>query len=395
MSSLGGVAYLTWRHLAYRPVRALTLVAAVALTVYLPFALQVFVAESTRILQDRASSSPLLIGPRGSAVDLTLNSLYFTPQALPPLEYEVYRRVSQSGLGTAIPLHVRFRAGEAPIVGTSLAYFRHRGLEVAEGRMLTRLGDCVVGAAVAKREGIGPGDHLMSSPENVFDLAGVYPLKMRVTGVLAPAHSPDDQAVFVDVKTAWIIEGLAHGHEDLSLPEAEGAVLEREAGTIRANASVLEFNEVTDANLGGFHFHGEQGNFPITGVLLVPGSAKERALALGRYQSAKAAEQIVVPLDAVTQLTETLFATRRMTLVALCALGTVALGLAILVFLLSFRLRASEMRTYGKIGAGRRTVLALKWVEAGVVFVCGVGLAGMGLAATKFLASEFLPGLLN
>ena len=60
---------------------------------------------------------------------------------------------------------------------------------------------------------MGVGGHVVSSPESVFDLAGVYPLKMAVVGVLAPTHTPDDDAVFVDVKTAWVIAGLAHGFD--------------------------------------------------------------------------------------------------------------------------------------------------------------------------------------
>ena len=30
---------------------------------------------------------------------------------------------------------------------------------------------------------------------------------MTVTGVLAPTGTPDDDAVLVDIKTAWVIEG--------------------------------------------------------------------------------------------------------------------------------------------------------------------------------------------
>ena len=55
---------------------------------------------------------------------------------------------------------------------------------------------------------IGPGDHLVSAPESLFDLAGVYPLKMTVVGVLSSAHSSDDLAIFVDLKTAWIFHYL-------------------------------------------------------------------------------------------------------------------------------------------------------------------------------------------
>jgi hypothetical protein len=37
--SAGGIAYLSWKHLSCRPLRTLTLVAAIALTIYLPLAL--------------------------------------------------------------------------------------------------------------------------------------------------------------------------------------------------------------------------------------------------------------------------------------------------------------------------------------------------------------------
>ena len=77
-------------------------------------------------------------------------------------------------------------------------------------------GECVLGATAADAAGVGLEGHVYSSPETVFDLAGVYPLKMKVVGVLKPTGTPDDLAVFVDVKTTWIIEGLAHGHQDLS-----------------------------------------------------------------------------------------------------------------------------------------------------------------------------------
>ena len=41
----------------------------------------------------------------------------------------------------------------------------------------------------------------------MFDLAGVYPLKMKAAGVLAPSGTPDDDAVFVNVK-----EEITHSH---------------------------------------------------------------------------------------------------------------------------------------------------------------------------------------
>ena len=139
----------------------------------------------------------------------------------------------------------------------------------------------------------------------------------------------------------------------------------------------------------------DPATFPITAAILVPDSKKNRALALGQYRSENSSEQIVIPLDAVTQLTETLFATRKMILAAFLVLGIAALGLAALVFLLSFRLREREMRTYAKIGASDFTIVILKSTEVAIVLVAGIVLALGSVLLTKSLAADLLPRLLN
>ncbi|MEO1837392.1 MAG: ABC transporter permease [Akkermansiaceae bacterium] len=391
----GGIAYLSWKHLSYRPLRTLTLVAAIALTIYLPLALYVFTSESTRILQERARSTPLLLGPKGSSLDLTLNALYFTSQELPSLKHLAYTKLAKERFGTTIPIHARFHAKEAPIIGTSLAYFDARTLPVAEGRMITRLGDCVIGARLARRNDLHPGDRITSSPENVFDLAGVYPLRMRITGILAANHTPDDDAVFADLKTTWVIEGLAHGHQDLANPTAADAVRKRKGNSIQANASVVEFNEVTENNIASFHFHGDPEHYPLSSVILIPKDKKSRALALGAYQGPSSSGQLVIPLDAVTQLTETLFATSKMTFAAFLLLGLTAFALAALVFLLSFRLREREMQTYAKIGARTASLVMLKSTEVAIVLISGIVLALLSAAITKSFSAGLLPQLLN
>ena len=96
----------------------------------------------------------------------------------------------------------------------------HSVLILAEGRLMAVLGECVLGAVAAARLGVGPGGHVVSSPESVLDLAGAYPLRMRVAGVLAPAHGPDDEAVFVEIGA--LERGIDHVRgtvQTLSRPE--------------------------------------------------------------------------------------------------------------------------------------------------------------------------------
>ena len=389
-----GIPYLTWRYLRHRPLKSLLLTLAVALMVFLPLGVRTFVNESTRVLQDRAVTTPLLIGPKGSAIDLTLASLYFLPQQLEPVKYLTFKQTRALRQGTVIPLHTRFTAGGSPLVGTSLGYFGQRRLKLSHGRLFTRLGDCVLGADMAAARGLKVGDSVISSPENVFDLAGVYPLKMRVTGILEAAHSPDDSAVFVDLKTAWIIEGIAHGHEDLAKPEATGAVLETDGNNITANASLREFTEVTDDNIASFHFHGNEDDYPITSLLVFPASEKSRALLLGRYETSGATGQIVIPADSIRQLLDTIFSTKDLVFYGFLALAAASGIMLLIIFSLSLRLREAELSTYAKIGVSPARLAAIRIADLLVIVTAGTLVAAAALLATKSLAETVIPRLL-
>ena len=179
-----GILYLAWRYLAFHRVKTTILVTSITLILYLPVGLRVLVDQSSFQLTSRAEATPLIVGTRGSPLELVLNTLYYRADYPGVMSYAEASRVEDSGLARAIPVYVRFRARGYPIVGTTLDYFAFRNLRMAAGRSLTILGDCVLGSRVAAALELEPGDEIISSPESVFDLAGVYPLKMRVAGVL-------------------------------------------------------------------------------------------------------------------------------------------------------------------------------------------------------------------
>jgi putative ABC transport system permease protein len=282
-----------------------------------------------------------------------------------------------SGYGaTAIPVYAGFRADRQPIIGTTLDYFEFRGLKIAQGRNMAMLGECVLGAAAAQSLGAGPGGSVISSPESVFDIAGTYPLKMSVAGIFERTDSPDDEAVFVDVKTAWVIAGLAHGHQDLSKPEAAAQVLKKEDGLIVGNAAVVQYNEITPENIDSFHFHGDPSVFPITAVIAVPRDAKASALLQGKYLDAQESVQIIRPLDIVDELLETVISVRSYVVTAVIVVGCSTLLTTVLVFMLSLRLRQREIRTMHRIGGCRRRIAGILAAEIVVTAFISVCLAG-------------------
>jgi len=259
---------------------------------------------------------------------------------------------------------------------------------------MAMLGECVVGAEVAKTLGVEPGGHIVSSPESVFDLAGVYPLKMRVVGVLEFSDSPDDNAIFVDPKTAWIIEGFGHGHQDLAAPEAAGAVLKREGNTITANASVVQYNEITAENLDTFHFHGDLGDYPVTAIIAVPPDEKSGVLLRGRYQSKDELSQILKPVTVMNELLATILTVQSYVVTAVVIVGLSTLATAVLVFMLSLRLRRREIETMVKIGGSKLSILSVLASEIVVVLVISISLAGVLTMATSLFGSAAIRALI-
>ena len=217
--------YLGWQYLRYNKIKTFILVTCITIIAALRLSLEILINESERQLALRAESSPLLIGAKGSALDLVMNSLYFGDEVPEAITMEAAEQVMDTDLAAPIPLFVRFKARDFPIVGTSLDYFDFRNLKFAQGEMFVMLGQCVIGAEVARKLNLEPGDHIVSSPETLFNIAGVYPLKMNITGVLVPTHSPDDLAVFVDIPTAWVINGLGHGHQDVTKTTDSSVIL--------------------------------------------------------------------------------------------------------------------------------------------------------------------------
>ncbi|MBW2282663.1 MAG: ABC transporter permease [Deltaproteobacteria bacterium] len=391
---MSGPLYLAWRYALRHPAKTSILVAAIALIVFLPVGLQVLVGQSARELTARAESTPLLVGARGSALELVLSSLYLESRPPEPTDWAQVERVEATGLARAIPLHLGFQARGHPIVGTTLDYFDFRGLHVAQGRRMAVLGECVLGARAARALGLAPGGELVSSSETVFDLAGDYPLKMRVAGVLAPSHTPDDEAVFVDVKTAWVIEGLGHGHQDLAAPDAETAVLAREGSSITANASVVEYQEITPANADSFHFHGDLSAYPISAVIAVAPDAKSRALLMGRYEGENESQQVLRPVSVMDELLETVVTIQVYVVAAIAIVSAATLATAALVFLLSLRLRGREIETLVKIGGARISVAAVLASEVVVVLSLGILLAAALTLVTSRFGSAAIRALL-
>lgn len=364
-------AALALAYLRFHWIASVALILSIALIAAVPIATRIILTAGEASLLDRAGTTPLLLGARDSALDLTLGALYFDGPAPRSLTNGDAEAVWDSGLGIAIPLHLGLSARGQPVVGTRVDYFDFRGLALATGRPLAQIGDAVIGAGVARSLGLTAGDTLITDAQTLFDLAGVYPLQLTVSGVLARAHSADDDAVFVDLNTAWIIAGIGHGHDD---PVATG-----DGQAVIASPAIAQFNRITPQNIDSFHLHADPAVLPIHAVIVVPTDDRASAIVQGRYLEQANPLQIVTPLTVIRGLLDTLLRIGRLIdliVIIVSAATLIAVGLSLS---LATRLRAAEMATFHRLGAHRRLIAMTICAQIGLIL--GFGL----LAAATFV----------
>ena len=382
--------YLAWRYLSFYKGRTLILIFTLGLMLYLPNGLKRLIAESEARLTARAHATPLIIGSLGSSTDLVINSLYFEQVDLDPLESRTAKALNDLNFGYSIPMLCVFEARGFPIVGTNLDYFEFRSMTIAEGRNLSYIGECLIGAAVAQSLNIVPGDSLVSSPENFFDLAGVYPLKMKVVGILGPTDSPDDRAVFTDLKTTWVIMGLGHGHDDLQKIYDPTLIYERDSSNVTATAKLFIDQEIKTLDLNRFHFHGSIEDYPITSLIFVPKDHKSETILRGRFSSKELSNQIVVPRLVVEKLLESIFKIKELFNTLFILVGFSVLLILGLTVALSVKIRSDIILTMNTIGASKNRTIGIISGELLVILGFAIIFAFFLYSLTGLFVQDFM-----
>ena len=377
MKAIKNSLHIAYQYLKYHKIRTVILIVALSIIIFVPFLLDMVVQESQSRLNARAESTPLILGEKGSSLDLAINSLYFIAKRPGDITMADIDLIDDTELAYAIPLYTRFSAGKHTIVGTTIDYVDLRKLSLSGGRMFTILGEAVIGSKVADELNLTVGDTLISSPENLFDLAGQYPLQMKIVGVLASSGTSDDEVIITDIATTWAMTGMFHGHKDLAKTEDKSVIIKREKGSVVANAKLKTYTVITQDNLKSFHFHGSQTTFPATSAIVVPEDAKSKTILLGRHQEHPENMQLIQPKMVVQELILSILRIKRTLDTIIITVSVSTLMTIALVFLLSIRLREKEIKTIFRLGCSRMATSGFIAAEILIIAVTSITLAGV------------------
>ncbi|MDX2146055.1 MAG: hypothetical protein SFZ23_00925 [Planctomycetota bacterium] len=373
-----GVPLLALRHLVHQRWASTIIVLCLTITLLLPAVAHVLTSSYEASLTSRAAATPLIAGSKGNRFDLTLSVLYFRKSGVEPVRMSDVEAIQAQNFGLAIPMHVAFTARGLPVVATTPEYFEHRNLRAARGELPVIMGEVALGARAARDLGVAPGDFVFSDQRELYQIAAAPALKMRVVGVLAPTDTPDDDAIFSDLRTAWVLEGLVHGHEDPKKLRPELVLGGTDSHTVLSEA-MIEYNEITPENVGTFHVHGTSSELPVSAIMVVPANEKASTLIKAQVNASKTM-QMVVPSDVVSDLIAFVFRIKALFDALAVLLAVTTALLTALVVALSLRLRAREIQTLHRIGCGRWTVFRLCAVELMAIGLVSCLLAAAGVA---------------
>ncbi len=366
--------FLAGRYLKYHWATSIVLITSVALILFLPAALLLVVDQASSHFRARAADTPLVVGARGSSLELVLGSLYFDQLQPDQIRMEQVARIEAMELGNAIPLNVVTRVGKTPVIGTTGAYYKLRDLRLSEGRGIELMGECLVGAQAARILRLQIGSRVAVSSNQVFALRDA-PLRLNVVGILAATETADDEAIFVNVKTTWLIAGFGHGHA---------------AGAKHGSEAAVEYTDITPDNAAGFHFHTDSNRLPITSVIVIPNSRQSETLILGDYLSPEETVQAVRPTKVMNALLERVVMVRSYILSATGIVSLVTIGLMLLVLALSIQLRHGELTTMRRMGCSNGKIGGILAAQMCIVVSIGFCMAAILTITVSAFAHQIL-----
>lgn len=204
------IAYLRDRALTTFLNVLLLSLAVATLTILLLFSSQI----GNRFERD-AAGVELVVGAKGSPLQLILSSLYQVdaPTGNIPLESLDFLR-SNRAVAQASPLALGDQFRGFRIVGTEHAYADLYEAEIAQGRMFAHYQEAVIGAEVARATSMElgqrfVGSHGLSAGGTEHDHA-----PFMAVGILEPTGTVIDRLVLVDIPSVWDAHGIHHETED-------------------------------------------------------------------------------------------------------------------------------------------------------------------------------------
>jgi putative ABC transport system permease protein len=359
----------------------------------------------------------LLIGAKGSPLQLTLNTVYDIDRSPGNIPYALYDRLTHDPqyrrlVRVAVPTAVGDSYRGRRIVATTPAMFNigtdgnpvapekrfeyrpGRAYEVADGHVFDAdKFEAVIGSDFTRQTGLKLGDtfqatHGFPAPGEIPD---IHKPKWTVVGVLKPTHTAADGVVFIPLPSFYCIAEHGTGlvaqqaiREGKNIEEAEAAVkaqeAEQRAAATQGGAKPDDDDEpehfTVDPATQKIHLTLPKEVWGISAILIsTRGAFATNTLQydINNGRDGQAANPARVMLDFFSTFLDS--TTKVFLLISLLVIFVAAVSILVSIYN-SVAARQREIAIYRALGATRRRILALICLEAGAIGLFG-GVLGL------------------
>lgn len=385
---------IAWRNFCHRSLSSILTTLSLALGVGLVvLVLSIYGVIGEAFTRNASVGYNLVVGPKGSPLQLTLNSVFYLSQPIENLPYTEYMEFMPAeqrkavverfggdpalgerggryapfiGDGFVIPLALGDYFGEFRVVGTTPEFFdrlRHgpnvdQPFTFSQGRALQEFSaehsyfEAVVGSRVAKDMQVVVGDRFY--PTHGDPTGHGHDLGFTIVGVLDPTGTPNDRAAFVNLEGFYLMDGHAKPIEegDGEGDEAATDPSESEATPDEYRLLSIPQREVTSllVRTGNIMFAPQMQNVINEGI---------------RSQAA-------APIGEISKLMELIVGPVKNALLAITLITCVVAAVGILVAIYnSMNDRRRDIAVMRALGARRSTVTAIIIYESLLVATIG------------------------
>ncbi len=355
---------LAWSSLRNRRMSALLCVLTIAASVALLLAVERIRVDVRSSFTRTVSDTDLIVGARGSALQLLLYSVFRIGDSPQNFSWETYQELAaHPALAWSIPLALGDSHRGYRVLATNHSYFDHyryaggKALGFTSGQAFADATEAVLGAEVADRLNYSVDDEIiLAHGVGAVSFANHRDDPFVVSGILAATGTPVDRTVHIDLsglaqmhrdwRSGAHIPGSGDHHDHADHPDSVTAVMLRLKQRVQSAALQRQINEYAQE--------------PLTAIQ--PGVALQQLWSLLRV-----GEQSLRIVSAL------------MVLAGLLGLT------AVMISTLSERRR--EMAVLRAVGAAPRHVFMLLIAEAAVLALLGMALAVMLFYALLALAA--------
>lgn len=396
------LAAIAWKSLKQRSLASSLTAFSVALGVMLMVAVLVIDSVLGSVFSQRSIGYDLIVGPKGSPLQLVLSTVYHVNPPIENLPYRYYKELLKDPrIEVAIPIAIGdvTEEGAFPIVGTTPQYFvidyaPRRQFRIA-GKPLQRPFDALIGSRVAAVNNWKIGSTFRMIHGGA-DTGHVHDELFTVVGILEATGTPNDKSVFVHLDGFYQVDGHDKPFDEAIIRERAffgEPPLSREE--LAAQVTRLEKRYGHDHH---DHSHSDPNHFhpvpdlqkEVTSILVNCKTPIAANLFAGELKKGFQA-MAVNPIFPMRQLMDDVLGGVKILLLVLTGLIIAVSGIGIFVSIYnSMAARQREIAIMRALGAQRKTVLMIILSES-ILLCLGGGLLGLLLGhGLVFLAAPML-----